>query len=126
MIETKKVEYKEEFITIKMRRVEEPVKDQFEFAQEQRSAFVAYVDGKATGLAYYTYPDGDGDTVYSLTHVPTGCSLIGNEYDMGSKEPMEHWIELCLAFADWTGDRPVISKLSTALKYATIGAREEA
>ncbi len=120
------ITYQEETITIKMRKVEETSKDHYEFVQQERLVQVAYIDGSPTGLAYYTCLDGDGETVYSLTHVPTGCSVLGNEYDMGCAQALKHWIELCLEFADWTGPVPQIISTRKVLKYATIGAREEA
>lgn len=86
---------------------------------------VAYADNKPTGLAYYAYPE-DGEPVYRLTHVTSGTSILSEAYDIGNEEAMKRWIEFLLEFADWTQTPPKITSVRHALKYAAMGAFEQA
>lgn len=115
------ITYKEETITTRAKKIEDEA-----YAQHECIAKVAYLDDKPTGLAYHTSVDSAGEHVYSLTHVPSGAAVLGNTYDMGSEKAMKHWIELCLEFANWTGQRPIIISTKHAIKYAAIGAFEQA
>jgi hypothetical protein len=114
-----KVTFKQETIAISVQK-----KDSEPFKQD-RQMQVAYVDGKRVGLAYLPDTDEDGEAVYSITHLATGLDVCA-QYSVGNEEAVQKWIELCLEFADWTGEKPRIISTKHMFKYAVIGALHEA
>jgi hypothetical protein len=113
-----KLTFKQETITISVQ------KDGQQFKQD-RQAYVAYKDGKRVGLAYLIGEDEDGEAIYSITHLATGLDICAR-YSVGDEKAVQKWIELCLEFADWTGEKPRFVEEKQAFKYAVIGALHEA
>ncbi|HEX2614444.1 MAG TPA: hypothetical protein VHL10_03055 [Nitrososphaera sp.] len=114
-----KVTFKPETITISVQ------KDGGEPFKQDREAHVAYMDGKRVGLAYLTNTDEDGELCYGITHLASGLDVC-TQYSVGDEKAVQKWIELCLEFADWTGEKPRLTSTKHVFKYAVIGALHEA
>lgn len=113
--------YQEQTITIKLMDPQTQ-----ERITQRRSAMVASTDdGAVTGLAYLTEVNDDGEVMYSVTHIPSGRNAGGSR-KMMQEDVVRTWIENLCEFADWAGDLPHITNQNAALKYAIIGAWEDA
>ncbi len=82
---------------------------------------------QGTGLAYIQHPSADGEEAgFTLTHVPSGTRL-GGDWQAGSSQEAQKWIELLDELADWTQFFPAIrpGKRWKTLHLATIGTLHE-